>query len=180
VSYAAGTPSSSSTFRKANDLLAAARYQEAVSLYQSLLASPRNTIPPADIYTKIGDSYFHLNAYQNALDAYRNALRNQAPAAQPMTRYWIGFCCFLLGHDEQAVTEFLKIPELHPEAGIWVGTAYYWAGRACQRLGWKERAAKYYKKAGGNGKSTQGRFAMKKAADVNQGASSKGQVARDK
>jgi hypothetical protein len=34
-------------------------------------------------------------------------------------------------------------------------------------MGKTEEASKYYRKAGGNGRSTQGKFALKKAATVN-------------
>jgi tetratricopeptide (TPR) repeat protein len=161
-------------YKKANALFASAHYNEALPLYKSILSSPSEKIPAGDVYTRIGDSYYRLGSYQNAIHAYQGALARQDRAAQPGTRYWIGFCNFLLGRHDQAAIEFLKIPELHPEAGMWVGTAYYWAGRSCERLGRKDLALQYYKKAGGNGKSTQGRFAMKKAEKV------QGQVARGK
>jgi TolA-binding protein len=73
-----------------------------------------------------------------------------------------------MGSDAEAVAEFLKIPELYPSSGMWVGTAYYWAGRASERRGKTEEAAEYYRKAGGNGRSTQGRFALKKAEAVHK------------
>ena len=57
-------------------------------------------------------------------------------------------------------------PENYPSERMWVGTAYYWAARACERMGRKEQAAELYRKAGGNGKSTQERFAMKKAEAI--------------
>jgi tetratricopeptide (TPR) repeat protein len=111
--------------------------------------------------------------YSGALDAYRGAIRNQKPADQPPTQYWIGFCCLMQGKDAEAVKEFLKIPESYPSEGMWVSTAYYWAGRASERMGKKEQAVEFYRKAGGNGKSTQERFAMKKADAVNGKASNK-------
>ncbi len=107
--------------------------------------------------------FFSLADYQHALDAYRRALKEQKPVERAQTQYWIGFCAFLLGRDAEAVTEFLKIPESYPASGMWVGTAYYWAGRASERMGRKEQAAELYRKAGGKGTSTQERFAMKKA-----------------
>jgi TolA-binding protein len=62
------------------------------------------------------------------------------------------------------VAELLKVPQLYPDAQAWTVTAYYWAGRASERMGRKAEAAEYYRKAaGGNGKTTQGKFARKKA-----------------
>lgn len=155
-------------YKKANALFSSARYQEALPLYQSILSSSSEKIPVGDVYTRMGDSYYRLGSYQNAVYAYQGALPNQAHDAQPGTRYWIGFCYFLLGKHDRAAAEFLKIPELYPEAAMWVGTAYYWAGRSCERQGKKDLALQYYKKAGGNGKSTQGRFALKKAEKVSK------------
>ena len=179
ASFASSVTSAASTYKKANALFSSAHYQEALPLYQSILSSSSSSnasskIPASDVYTRIGDSYYRLGSYQNAIHAYQGALVDQDRAARPGTQYWIGFCYFLLGQHGQAVSQFLKIPELYPEAGMWVNTAYYWAGRSCELQGRKDLARQYYKKAGGNGKSTQGRFAMKKAERV-QGTGSSSQ-----
>jgi TolA-binding protein len=71
-----------------------------------------------------------------------------------------------MGRNAEALSEFLKIPELYPDSGMWVSTAYYWAGRVCERMGEKELAADYFRKAGGSGKSPQGKFALKKAEKI--------------
>ncbi|OGW46091.1 MAG: hypothetical protein A2078_10565 [Nitrospirae bacterium GWC2_57_9] len=150
-------------YQKANQLFAASRFQDALSLYQKLLLSPPEGVPVSDIRTRIGDAWFRLGSFGNALDAYRGALQEQKDSARPETQYWIGFCCFLLGRDAEAVAEFLKIPDLYPGSGMWVGTGYYWAGRASELMGRLDEAAEYYRKAGGNGKSTQSKFANRKA-----------------
>jgi tetratricopeptide (TPR) repeat protein len=162
-SHASEIRSPAQEYRAANKLFAAARYKDAIPLYRRILASPPERVSLGDIYTRIGDSYFHLGDYQNALSAYRSALESQKDAERPATQYWIAFCCFLMGNDEDAVTEFLKIPDHYPSSGMWIGTAYYWAGRASERRGKIEEAAEYYRMAGGNGRSTQGLFALKKA-----------------
>ena len=167
-----GLPSASSAqsvtqkYIKANQLFAQGQYAEAILSYQSLLSSPSPTINSGLLHTRIADSYFRLTDYNHALEAYRRALKEQKSPERAQTQYWIGFCTFLLGRDAEAVTEFLKIPEIYPSSGMWVSTAYYWAGRASERMGGKEQAAEYYKKAGGNGKSSQGKFAMKRAEAV--------------
>jgi len=150
-------------YRKANKLFAAGNYAEAIVHYQSALASPARDISSSALYTRIADSYFRLGDYKNALNAYRSALKDQKQSERPQTQYWIGFCTFLLGKDAEAVNEFLKIPELYPDSGMWISTAYYWAGRVCERMGKKEPAAEYFRKAGGSGKTTQGKFALEKA-----------------
>ena len=165
---------SEGTYRSANKLFAEARYEEAISLYRDVLANPPKNVTVADIHTKIGDSYFGMNAYKNALGAYRQALEVQHPEKKPESQYWVAFCTFLTGRDREAVEEFLKIPALYPDSGRWVSTAYYWAGRASERMGEKDQAAAYYKKAGGNGKSVQGRHAMKRAEKV-KGSNTKSQ-----
>jgi tetratricopeptide (TPR) repeat protein len=164
--YATDARSSSPDYRTANTLFASSRYQEALVLYQKLLVTPPHGVPISEIYTRLGDTYFKLEYYQNALAAYRAALMGQKESKRPETQYWIGFCCFLLHRDGEAVEEFLKIPEQYPDSGMWVGTAYYWAGRASKRMGRTDEAKVYFRKAAGNGRSTQGKFALKKAAAV--------------
>ncbi len=138
-------------YQKAGKLYAAGEYREAIGLYKRTLAALPDEISAADVHTRIADSYFQLADYSSALASYRSALREQKRSERQMTQYWIGFCCFLSGRDAEAVIEFLKIPELYPDSGMLVSTAYYWAGRASERLGKKEQAAEFYRKAGGNG-----------------------------
>lgn len=168
-------PASSRDYRAANKLFAAEKYHKALVLYKKILSSPPADLTPGDIHNKIGDTFFRLANYRSALDAYRLAIRDQRPADRAQTQYWIGFCSFLVGRDAEAVDEFLKIPALYPDAKAWGSTAYYWAGRASERLGKKEQAAEYYRKAGGKGKSTQSKFARKKAEAV-KGTSTKSQA----
>jgi len=161
----AGSPASSE-YTKANKMFAQGKFTDAIVVYQGILVSPSNNVPQADIHTRIGDCYFRLGNYQKAGDAYRVALTKQKPADRAPTQYWIGFCSFLSGRDAEAVNEFLKIPELYPSSGMWMTTAYYWAGRASERMGKKEQAAEFYRKAGGKGASSQERYALKKAEGV--------------
>ncbi len=160
-------------YSRANGLFTRGNYSESLLIYKKLLASPPDTVALSDVHSRIGDCYFQLNDYLNARSAYSNALQHQQPSQRPSTQYWIGFCTFLLGRDREAVAEFLKIPDQYPSSGMWVNTAFYWAGRASERMGRKDEAAEYYRKAGGSGKSVTDRFAMKKAEAVKKGASSK-------
>jgi tetratricopeptide (TPR) repeat protein len=175
----AAEPASSGNYLAANKLFAAEKYSEALILYKKALSSPPTDLAPGDIHNKIGDTYFRLANYRSALDAYRLAIRDQRHADRAQTQYWIGFCCYLIGRDADAVSEFLKIPAHYPDAKALGSTAYYWAGRASERLGKKEQAAEYYRKAGGNGKSTQSKFAQKKAEAV-KGANTKSQAINSK
>lgn len=164
----AAEPAASRDLRAADKLYASGKYQEALVLYTKALSSPPAAITAGDINSKIGDTHFRLADYRNALNSYRKAIRDQRPADRAQTQYWIGFCCFLVGRDAEAVDELLKVPALYPGAGAWSATAYYWAGRASERMGKKEQAAEYYRRAGGNGKgtSTQAKFARRKAEAV--------------
>ncbi len=163
---------SSKDYKKAEKLYSAKKYREAIELYQKVLTAPPDDISLADLHGRIADSHFQLGDFNNALASYRSTLLEQTRAERPMTQYWIGFCCFLTGRDDEAVRELLKIPELYPDSGMLVSTAYYWAGRASERMGNKDQAVAYFRKAGGNGKSTQARFAKKKA-DAAMGTSTK-------
>ena len=163
---AAGGQSVSREYIQADQLFSQGRYPDAIRLYQAALSSSSRDIPPGLLHTRIADSFFRMADYQHALDAYHQALQEQRPGERAQTQYWIGFCVLLLGRDSEAVTEFLKIPENYPTSGMLVGTAYYWAGRASERMGRKDQAAELYRKAGGKGTSMQERFAMKKANAV--------------
>jgi len=171
AAFAAET-AASRDYRTAESLFASGKYQEALALYKKTLSAPPENLTPGDINSKIGDTYFRLADYGHARDAYRKAIRDQRPADRPQTQYWIGFCSFLVGRDADAVEEFLKVPTLYPDAKVWGSTSYYWAGRASERMGKKEQATEYYRKAGGSGKSTQSKFAQKKAEAV-KGTSTK-------
>ncbi len=159
-------PTTSQDYVTANKLFAASKFQEALALYQKILVSPPEGVPLNDIYTRIGDTHFHLGSYEDALTAYRVALKDTRASRNAETQYWIGFCCIMLGRDAEAVQEFLKIPRLYPRAKMWVSTAYYWAGRASERLGKPDEAAQYYRKAAGKGNSTQESFARKRAEAI--------------
>lgn len=159
----AAEPDSSRDLRNADKLFASGKYQEALVLYKKTLSVPPSGLTAGDINSKIGDTHFRLADYGNALTAYRKAVRDQRSVDRAQTQYWIGFCCFLVGRDAEAVDELLKVPALYPDAKAWGTTSYYWAGRASERMGKKEQAAEFYRKAGGKGKSTQAKFARKKA-----------------
>ena len=167
--HAASAQSGPREYIKADKMFSQGRYPDAIRLYQAVLSSPSRTVSPGILHTRIADSYFRLTDYPRALDAYRQALKYQKPAEQAQTQYWIGFCVLLLGRNAEAVTEFLKIPENYPTSGMLVGTAYYWAGRASERMGRKDQAAELYRKAGGKGTSLQERFAIKRADAVKKG-----------
>jgi tetratricopeptide (TPR) repeat protein len=159
-------------YRKANKLFAKGKYQEAIVLYQSLLADSSRSISSGILYSRMADSYFRLGDYARARETYRKALKEQRESERPATQYWIGFSAFMMGKHAEAVNEFLKIPELYPDSGMWVSTSYYWAGRVCERMGKKSIAAEYFRKAGGSGKSAQERFALEKA-EKNRGQATK-------
>ena len=160
ISYAAPADQE---YSKANKLFAKGKYAQALVIYENLLSDPYCAVPTGVLHTRIADSYFQLEDYVSARQAYRNALQVQKESERPSIQYWIGFCTFLQGNNEEAVEEFLKIPRLYSDSGMWVGTAYYWVGRVYERMGKKELAAEYFRKAAGNGKSTEGAFALKKA-----------------
>ncbi len=165
-SPASGAPSGSRDYVAANKLFASQRYQEALTLYKKILAESSEDSLPNDIYSRIGDTYFRVGSYEDALMAYRVALKDRNGSRNAENQYWVGICCMLLGRDEEAVSEFLKVPRQYPRAGMWVSTSYYWAGRASERLGKTDDAAAYYKKAAGSGKSTEGAYARRKAEAV--------------
>lgn len=161
--FAGQTPSDLS---RAHRSFSQGKYAEALSFYKKAASTAGSDAALGDIHARIGDCHFQLQNYTDALAAYRTALPKQKAAQRPVTQYWIGFSAFALNRDSEAVAEFLKIPELYPASGMWVSTGYYWAGKASERLGKKEQAAEYYRKAGGKGASTQERFALKKAEAV--------------
>jgi len=162
---AAAGPSGERDYQNAHRLVAKQQYRQALVLYQKTLAAPPDRVSPGEIHARIGDTYFKMNDYGRALAAYRKAIRDPLLEDKAQTQYWIGFCTFLVGRYADAVDELVKVPLLYPDAGAWGATAWYWAGRASERMGRKDEAAEYYRKAsGGSGRTTQGKFARKKAA----------------
>jgi len=155
--------SASRDYRAANALFQGQKYREALVLYQKAVSAPPPDVPAGDIHSRIGNSYFRLGDFRSALAAYRSALADPKLTDKAQSQYWVGFCCFLLGRDAEAVAELLKVPQRYPDAGAWGSTAYYWAGRASERMGRKDLSTEYYRKAGGSGRSTQGKFALKRA-----------------
>lgn len=164
LTFAGQAPSAD--YAKAKQLFSRGKFAEALPLYQKTLADPKLHIATGDIQARIGDCYFQLQEYSNAAKAYRAAIANQKAAQRPVTQYCVGFSVFAQGRDEEAIAEFLKIPSLYPSSGMWVSTAYYWAGRASERLGKKDQAAGYYRKAGGKGTASQEQFAIRKAEEM--------------
>jgi tetratricopeptide (TPR) repeat protein len=165
-SAAAAGPPAGLDYRDANELFKRQKYQQALVLYQKALAAPPADLSAGDISSRIGDVHFRLGDYRSALAAYRSALADPRLTDKAQAQYWTGFCCFLLGRDAEAVAELLKVPQRYPHAAAWCSTAYYWAGRAGERMGRKDLAAEYYRKAGGGGRSLQGKFALKKAEEA--------------
>lgn len=164
---AAADSSADRDYRSAHRLVEKQQYRQALALYRKTLDAPPDSVSPGEIHSRIGDTYFKMNDFGRALAAYRKAIRDPRLSHRAQTQYWIGFCTFLVGRYAEAVDEFVKVPLLYPDAGAWGATAWYWAGRASERLGKKEQAAEYYRKAsGGNGRTTQGKFARKKAAEL--------------
>src|SRR5512135_780596 len=102
--------SASSEYSTANALFASAHFHDALILYQKLLPAPPRGVSRGEIELTIGDSYVLIADYQKSLEAYRAALLDLKESERPQTQYWVGFCCFLLGRDDEAITEFLKIP----------------------------------------------------------------------
>ncbi len=163
AAVAAGS-SSVRDYRDAQTFASRQQYQQALALYHKTLSAPPEGVSRGDIQSRIGDIYFRMNDFGRALRAYQQAVADPGLADKPQTQYWVGFCNFLVGRDAEAVAELLKVPQLYPDAKAWATTAWYWAGRASERMGRKEQAAEYYRKAaGGNGKTSQGKFANKKA-----------------
>lgn len=154
-----------SEFRRANQLLSEAAYTEALSLYQQAAGLRENKDVLGKIFTRIGDCHFNLGEYSSAQHAYQSALKYQRLPERAQTHYWIGFSALMGGDNNSAAREFLKIPEQHPKSGMWVSTAWYWAGRAYERMGNATRAAECYQKAAGRGKGVQGQFALNKMAE---------------
>ena len=80
TSHSASIRSVPREYVKADQLFSQGRYTEAIRLYQAVLSSSSHAISPGVLHTRIADSFFRLSDYQRALDAYRQALKEQKPA----------------------------------------------------------------------------------------------------
>src|SRR5512133_1601995 len=122
----AGDSASAGYYRAANKMVEAKKYDEAIALYRKTLVAPPDDVTPGDIHAKIGDIHFKKARYREALASYRLAMGDQNHADRAQTQYWIGFCCFLVGRDAEAVDELLKVPKQYPDSRAWGSTSYYW------------------------------------------------------
>lgn len=85
--------------------------------------------PEAAMLLVMGNDYFHLKEYDEALEAFQSAVRLDPPSVDlMMADYWLGVTCNQIGQPEKAVVplrEALHIKPDDPDFNFELGNAYY-------------------------------------------------------
>jgi TolA-binding protein len=120
------------------------RYDQAVRVYRELARDHADT--PLGLYGafKIGFVYQEWGKLEQAIAAYREVLPRQSGIAAAETQFWIAECYETAGKLETAVAEYLKVGYLHPDSGMWAGTARYRAGGIYEQMGRPDEAQAIY------------------------------------
>jgi TolA-binding protein len=97
--------------------------QRAIAAYESIIASSPDDVGEA--YLKLGQLYRSEQDYEKEEQVYRNALAaKQGPFDRARMQFNLADTLELMGRTEDAIAEYLKIPDLYPNELPWVVKAY--------------------------------------------------------
>ena len=97
--------------------------QRAIAAYESIIAtSPEYA---GEAYLKLGQLYRNAQDYEKELDVYQNALAaKQGQIDRAQIQFNLADTLELMSRTEDAIAEYLKIPDLYPNEQAWVVKAY--------------------------------------------------------
>ena len=97
---------------RAESLLKAAKYEEAISLYQQALALLPEPVKKWDaatwLYAAIGDAYFESQNFEEALSAFLDAVGSSGGIGNPFIHLRLGEIRYELGDKERAADELAR------------------------------------------------------------------------
>jgi len=97
--------------------------QRAITAYESIIASSPDYAGEA--YLKLGQLYRNEQDYEKEEDLYRNALAaKQGQLDRAQIQFNLADTLELMSRTEDAIAEYLKIPDLYPSQLTWVVKAY--------------------------------------------------------
>jgi tetratricopeptide (TPR) repeat protein len=97
--------------------------QRAIAAYKSIIAALPDYAGEA--YLKLGQLYRGTQDYEKEIEAYENALAaRQGQIDRAQIQFNLADTLELMSRTEDAIAEYLKIPDLYPSQRAWVVKAY--------------------------------------------------------
>jgi TolA-binding protein len=125
--YPSGSHADAATYALGWTYFRAARYEEAANAFSRFLGQYQGgsvDVPyRADAQLRLGDSYYALRRFPEAIRAYQRALAD----GHDYALYQIGQAYYNSGNSRQAISSFERLISEHPD-GEWVQSAMYSIG----------------------------------------------------
>ncbi len=97
--------------------------QRAIAAYQSIIATSPDYAGEA--YLKLGQLYRNAQDYEKEIEVYQNALAaKQGQIDRAQIQFNLADTLELMSRTDDAIAEYLKIPDLYPNEQAWVVKAY--------------------------------------------------------
>ena len=97
--------------------------QRAIAAYESIIANSSDYA--GDAYLKLGQLYRNSQDYEKEIEVYQNALAaRQGQIDRAQIQFNLADTLELMSRTEDAIAEYLKIPELYPNELAWGVKAY--------------------------------------------------------
>jgi tetratricopeptide (TPR) repeat protein len=94
----------------------------AIAAYQSIIANSPDYAGEA--YLKLGQLYRNEQDYEKEIDVYREALNARGTIDRAQIQFNLADTLETMSRTEDAITEYLKIPDAYPNELAWVVKAY--------------------------------------------------------
>ena len=95
---------------------------------------------------KLAFAHFQTGDFGEAAELLNIVLDTGDRTLRAEVQYWLGESLYKLGNYRKAVTEFLKVPYLYPDIGMWGPTAEFRAAQTYARKGDHAEARKLFEK----------------------------------
>ena len=118
-----------------NQLFGESRIEEAIKSWQK---SSTFTSSPEKVYNKIGIAYLAKDAYQNAIEVFRQGLKINSKDV--ILSYNLALCFFQLGNNEMALKNLNYVETLNPH----YANVHYLKGTIYEKMGLKKEAKQEY------------------------------------
>jgi TolA-binding protein len=123
-----------------------AAWKKGYEMQQYLLNKTAPEKASTRMLIKAGFLSTKLNDYATALTWFKKAMTKAQPDEMAETAYWIAKSYSMTGEEQKAILEYLKIPFLYKDFGMWASTAELEAAALYERIGDTGNAKKLYEK----------------------------------
>jgi tol-pal system protein YbgF len=110
------TTSFTNRYKEALDFYQSKKYHEAIQRFEALLVVDRNHALSDNCQYWIGESYFGLGSYQQAIVAFQKVFSFEKSNKNDAAQLKLGICYMKLGDKEKARTEFQKLIDDYPSS----------------------------------------------------------------